>query len=337
MTPQSPTLPLSVSAAVPAPPLSLPVAAFGLLGRKHSPKKARRASQPPPVGVYVPNPVKMFDRVVIHPVAWPEEALRWMGVPRTLPPTPALSTSSAAQPLPEGALSAATREAYGRIADTLKDGSVVSREDLATFVVEAFTSIAKAQDVFIYRRAKAYLSLGDLRVRMEPMHGFSGSGLAPVLAYVDEPFRKAQREKIVHWRATRKEGVEAVQDDDYVEVMDVALLLAMAQEHKRWGVPADANGNHTTRVMYPNRAGNGMIVLTATTPAETLSGLQLGEDTVKKVTYTRRVIDIVGADGCESSPLLQLVQSLVEEGGRLARKAPAPRWPIGPWAWTTHF
>ncbi len=244
MTTHSPTLPPSVSTAVLAPPLSVPVAAYGRAGHKpaqdmseHAPASSSEA--------YIPNPLKMFDRIVIHPVAWPDEALRWMGVPRSLPTTSLTFTHR----LSEASMSASARQTFDCVADALRGGKPVSREDLGALVVDAFTSIADAQNVYIYRRARAYLSLGDLRVRMEPMHGFSGSGVAPVLAYLDEAYRKLRREKLVLWRSARAEGEEVRQDDEHVEVMDVATLYAMAQEHKRWGVPADADGNYTVRTL----------------------------------------------------------------------------------------
>ncbi|KAH9891914.1 hypothetical protein C8Q73DRAFT_792235 [Cubamyces lactineus] len=281
------------------------------------------------------NPVKMFDRIVIHPVAWPNEALRWIGVPRHLPTT----SSPSPVKLPQGVMSSALRQTYEHVADTIRQGVPVAREDLSNLVIDAFASIACVQSAFIYSRAKAYLTLGEFRVRVEPMHGFSGSGIAPVLAYVDEPFRVAQRAKLLTWRATCMDRGDHRQDDNRVDMMDVVLLLAMAQEHKRWSVPADATGCHTTRVMYPNAKGDAMIVLTAVTAAETLAGIQNAADTLKRIKFSRREVRILESsdDGCEASPLLQMVWAVVKEGKELAIKAPAPRWPIGPWAWTTHF
>ncbi|KAI0671137.1 hypothetical protein C8Q78DRAFT_1034227 [Trametes maxima] len=332
MSTQPPQLALTAPLP-PAPPLSISVAAYGRVARKDG-RKARRASAAR--DEYIANPLKMFDHIVIHPVAWPSEALMWMGVPRTLPVTP----STAAPELEQAAVSAALRQAYKSVAEQIGRGEKVAREDLSSFVVEAFSSFAAAQKVSIYHRAKAYLSLGDLRVRVEPKHGFSGRGVVPALVYLDEPHRKAQREKVVNWRSTRKVCGETHQDEHHVDVMDAVLLLAMAQEHRRWGVPPDAQGNHTTRVMYPSDAGEKMIVLTAVTPAETLAGLHAGHDTLKRITYTRRTYAVVGAGGAEgivTNALLQLISAVVDEAGSLAAKTPAPRWPIGPWAWTTHF
>ncbi|KAI0354792.1 hypothetical protein OH77DRAFT_358815 [Trametes cingulata] len=338
MTAQAPKLPPSVGNPLPTSPLSASAAAHGLRERKlQKQKKTKKVKcEHEEGGTYIANPVKMFDHIVVHPVAWPAEALRWMGVPRRLPVTPPTAT----RPLPEAVMSAALRQTYDHIANTLKGGHKASREDLANLVLEAFVSIADVQKVNIYRRAKAYLSLGDMRVRLEPLHGFSGSGVAPVLAYVDEPHRRQQRARLFCAHATRHECEQAQQIDDEVAVLDVAMLLAYAQEHKRWGVPPDSAGNHTTRVMYPNDDGNAMIVLTAVTPAETLVGIQEGNDTLKRIKFSRRTVNIFStadAGEWESSPLLQFVWSLVEEAGKLAVKTPAPRWPIGPWAWTTHF
>lgn len=251
MTTHSPTLPPAVSTAVLAPPLSVPIAAYGRTGHKHAQDMNENAPATS-YEAYIPNPLKMFDRIVIHPVAWPDEALRWMGVPRSLPTTPL----TFAHRLSEASMSASARQTFDCVADALRSGKPVPREDLGALIVDAFTSIADAQNVYIYRRARAYLSLADLRVRMEPMHGFSGSGVAPVLAYLDEAYRKAQREKLVFWRSARKEGEEVHQDDEHVEVMDVATLYAMAQEHKRWGVPADADGNYTVSGHPPSVCAN---------------------------------------------------------------------------------
>ncbi|KAI0642961.1 hypothetical protein C8Q79DRAFT_980838 [Trametes meyenii] len=332
MSTQPPQLALTAPLP-PAPPLSISVAAYGRVTRKDR-RKSRRASAAR--DEYIANPLKMFDHIVIHPVAWPSEALRWMGVPRTLPVTP----STAGAELEQAAISAALRLAYKSVAEQIARGHKVAREDLSSFVIEAFASFAAARKISIYSRAKAYLSLGDLRVRVEPKHGFSGRGVVPALAYLDEPFRKTQREKAANWRSTRKECREVCQDDHNIDVMDVVLLLAMAQEHRRWGVPPDAWGNHTTRVMYPSEKGETMIVLTAVTPAETLAGIHAGHDTLKRITYTRRTYAVVGANEREvlgTNPLLQLISAVVDEAGSLAEKTPTPRWPIGPWAWTTHF
>ncbi|KAI0373767.1 hypothetical protein BV20DRAFT_962349 [Pilatotrama ljubarskyi] len=336
MTAQAPQLPPAVGNPLPTTPLSAPAAAHGLPERKHPRKNKKAKSGHDEGGACIANPVKMFDRIVVHPVAWPAEALRWMGVPHRLPVTPPITP----RPLPKAFMAAALRQTYDHVADTLKSGRKASREDLANLVLEAFVSAAEVQKVNVYRRAKAYLSLGDMRVRLEPLHGFSGSGVAPVLAYVDEPHRRQQHAKLFCVHATRSECEHAQQKDDDVAVIDVAMLLAFAQEHKRWGVPPDADGNHTTRVMHPNEQGNAMIMLTAVTPAETLVGLREGHDMLKRIGFTRRTINIFStadAGEWESSPLLQLVWSLVEEAGKLAAKTPAPRWPIGPWAWTAHF
>ncbi|KAI9069369.1 hypothetical protein FKP32DRAFT_1753878 [Trametes sanguinea] len=326
MTAQAPQLTLS-------PPLLAPaVVAYESAPVVKVQRKIRRRFTH--LSTHMPNPVQMFDRIVIHPIAWPEEALRWMGVPRRLPSTP----SSKGAALPPATMSAALRKTYDNVAEVLRSGEHVPREDLSNLVVEAFAAIAEVQNVNIYHRAKAYLSLGDMRVRVEPMHGFSGSGIAPVLAYLDEPFRRAQRAKLMCWRGTHAEGHEAHQQEDRVDVMDAVLLLAYAQEHRRWSAPPDAAGNHTTRVMYPNTSGGAMIVLTAITPAETLAGIQDGHEILTRIRFSRQTFQIVAEDRkWASSPLLQFIWSLVEEGGRLAVKAPAPRWPIGPWAWTTHF
>ncbi|KAI0823998.1 hypothetical protein BC628DRAFT_1420428 [Trametes gibbosa] len=318
--------------------MSVSVATHGIVGHKHSKKDSKRTPSPHVEQEgYVLNPVKMFNNIIIHPVLWPEEALRWMEVPRVMPPTPAPAPSP--RRLPKGSMSAAARKAYSRVANALRRGPA-SYEEVGALVVEAFSSMADAQRVQIYRRAKAYLVLGDLHIRMEPMHGFAGRGLAPVLAYVDEPFRRRQREKLVYWKGAPGQSGQAIQDNEHVAVMDVAMLLAMAQEHRRWGVHADADGNHITRVMYPNETRSAMIVLTAVTPAETLRSLHSSADMIKPVTYSRRTIPILSdtaSNAWENSPLLQLIWTLVEEGGRLASKAPTPRWPIGPWAWTTHI
>ncbi|KAI8986283.1 hypothetical protein BD414DRAFT_537014 [Trametes punicea] len=325
MTAQPPQLPLT-------PPLHGPTAASASLAQVHRTphRRTKRDSK------YIANPVKMFDHIVMHPIGWPDEALQWMGVPRRLPTTPPSTTTE----LPQGVMSAALRQTYQRIGDTLKRGQKVPREDLSNLVVEAFASIAETQDVFIYRRAKAYLTLGEMLVRMEPMHGFSGSGIAPVLAYLDEPFRSAQRAKLMCWRGSHVVPKQARQADERIDVMDLAMLLAYAQEHKRWGISPDADGNHITRIMYPNETGDVMTVLTVATPAETLQGIQDGHDTLKRIKYSRQTVEVLGSaeeGGWQCSPLLQLVWTLVDEASRLAAKAPTPRWPIGPWAWTTHF
>ena len=83
-----------------------------------------------------------------------------------------------------------------------------------------------------------------------------------------------------------------------------------------------------------------MIVLTAVTAAETLVGIQTAADTLKRIKFSRREVPILGTseeDGWEASPLLQMIWTVVKEGKTVAIKAPAPKWPIGPWAWTTHF
>ncbi|KAH9850197.1 hypothetical protein C2E23DRAFT_887627 [Lenzites betulinus] len=339
MTTHSPTRPLALSVAQPAPPVSVLVATHGVVGRKPSAQAAKRSPSPrAEQDTRVPNPVNMFNNIIIHPVAWPMEALRWMGVPHTLPATPSPATTPSS--LPKGAMSASARKVYGRVASALQRRGSASYEEVGALVVEAFSSMADVQHEYIYRRAKAYLALGDMKIRMEPMHGFSGRGVAPVLAYVDEPFRRAQRDKLVYSKGDRGQGVESVQDNDHVAVMDVAMLLAMAQEHKRWGIHPDTDGNHTSRVMYPNNSKSAMIVLTAVTAAETLRDLQTGAELIKPVSYSRRTIPIVsdtGSPAWEKSPLLHFIWTLVEEGGRLSEKAPTPRWAIGPWAWTTHL
>ncbi|KAI0759383.1 hypothetical protein BD413DRAFT_496185 [Trametes elegans] len=254
----------------PAAPAT-PVVAYCTAVRVRKVSRKARTKPAPPSAAYVPNPVQMFNRIVIHPVAWPAEALQWMGVPRTLPPTPAPAQTPV---LPE--MPAMLRETYACIADDVRRGRKVPREPLARLVVQAFAAMADAQSVYVYSRAKAYLTLGDLRVLIDTKHGFSGSGIAPVLFYLDEPYRRSQRARLLYWRSSSGslEKGEEIQDDDHIAVTDVALLLAMAQEHRRWGVPPDANGNHTTRVMYPKEDGSGMIVLTAVTPAETLLGIK---------------------------------------------------------------
>ncbi|OSC97996.1 hypothetical protein PYCCODRAFT_1471351 [Trametes coccinea BRFM310] len=326
MTAQAPQLPLSPSLLAPA------MVVFESAQVVKVQRKTRRRSVH--LDTHIPNPVQMFDRIVIHPIAWPEEALRWMGVPRRLPSTlPPRSVT-----LPPATMSAALRKAYDNVAEMLDSGEHVPREDLSNLVVDAFAAIAKVQNVYVYHRAKAYLSLGDMRVRVEPIHGFSASGVAPVLAYLDEPFRRAQRARLMCWRGIHADCHAAHQQEDRVDVMDAVLLLAYAQEHRRWSAPPDAAGNHITRVMYPNTAGDAMIVLTAITPAETLVGIQDGHEILKRIRFSRQAIPIMAQDKeWASSPLLQFIWGLVEEGGKLAVKAPAPRWPIGPWAWTTHF
>ncbi|KAI0326227.1 hypothetical protein GY45DRAFT_1374121 [Cubamyces sp. BRFM 1775] len=330
MTAQSPQLPVPASISSPC------LGSAGLSRTKPRTYRKPKGLAEDDDTLEVANPVKMFDRIVIHPVAWPNEALRWMGVPRHLPTTPPTQPVD----LPQGVMSAGLRQIFDYVADTIRQGTTVSREDLSNLVVEAFASTACVQNAFIYTRAKAYLTLGEFRVRVEPMHGFSGSGIAPVLAYVDERFRAAQRAKLFTWRATCMDSGDNRQDDDRVDMMDVVLLLAMAQEHRRWSVPADATGCHTTRVMYPNAKGDALIVLTAVTPAETLAGIQDAADTLKRIKFSRREVRILGRneeDGWAASPLLQMAWAMVKEGQELAIKAPAPRWPIGPWAWTTHF
>ncbi|CDO72184.1 hypothetical protein BN946_scf184970.g36 [Trametes cinnabarina] len=310
MTAQVPQLPLSPVL------LSPPIVAYESAGVVQAKRKASRRRSAARLSTHMANPVKMFNRIVIHPISWPDEALRWMGIPHRIPIIP-LATSAA---LPPRVMSASLKNAYGSVTDVLDSGKHVPREELSNLVVEAFAAMAEVQNVNIYSRAKAYLVLGDMRVRVEPMHGFSGSGVAPVLAYLDEPFRRAQRVKLLYWRGNNADSNEAHQEEERVDMMDAVLLLAFAQEHRRWSAPPDATGNHTTRVMYSNTLGDTMIVLTAITPAETLVGIQQGYDTLKRIRFTRQAVKI-----------------MIEEGGRLAVKAPAPRWPIGPWAWTAHF
>ncbi|RDB27324.1 hypothetical protein Hypma_004404 [Hypsizygus marmoreus] len=80
-----------------------------------------------------------------------------------------------------------------------------------------------------------------------------------------------------------------VQDDDDLDPLDLAVLIAMAQERRALGVWAD---EYTVHVVYPNAAFDHLFVLRAIIPLSTLQAIERNNEKMPPMRICRGVVPL---------------------------------------------
>ncbi|KAI0062124.1 hypothetical protein BV25DRAFT_1825988 [Artomyces pyxidatus] len=266
------------------------------------------AAQPAPDTPYVVNPAVMFHEPARHPLGWPPVIIRWLAIPRPLPRAPA----------PLCALPPHTSfpDYLTRLIPAPCDPPR-SPEDFRRLFAHTVHWLKGPLGLRFRNTLDPYLDVDRRRYDLPSVRTLAGARTyAPFLVYIDAHHRQDERMKRrghPSWRSVNNldaaRHVLPAQDDDAVDVFDLAVLVGMAQMQRARGIPGCV---FTTRVVYPDCEGTGMILLTARVWRETLDALDEHRDTLRKIELTKAHLDVRSVPGdWETNQFLRVMWTIV--------------------------